>query len=173
MNRAQAKAFATGTRAAMDRKKDNQIITYSVECPPSISVPQVTDVLKHALFVRGGLNPATSRLDVVYGQTDIRTMLSETEAALKVEQQRNVRMAAELERLQAQISKQSQADTREWIPLQALAERLGVHYTTVYHAKDKGRLSVKITGGKKNNQYVCDPTSYVPAVRKLSKSKAK
>lgn len=169
MNRAQARAFAVGTKSALGRKKDNQTLTYSLECSADFSESQITEALKHALFVRGNLNPATTRLDVVHGLNDIRTILTEKDEALTFERQRSQQMADELERLRKQIAQRSPSDTREWITLTALAKRLHVHYTTLWRAKEAGRLTVKITGGTKKDQMLCDPTTYVPVIRRLGK----
>lgn len=171
MNRAQARAFGAGTTAALERKKDNLKTTFTVEYPSQFSEAQITDAVKHALFVRGGLNPATARLDVFYGLTDIRTILSEKDAALKIEQQRNQQMAAELERLRKQVAGQPRAETREWIPMKDLAEREHCHHSTIWRAYKAGRLTAKPNGGGlKKSQYLCDPATYIRAIGKQTKT---
>jgi hypothetical protein len=172
MNRAQARAFGAGTTAALERKKDNLKTTFTVEYPAQFSESQITDAVKHALFVRGGLNPATARLDVFYGLTDIRTILSEKDAALKLEQKRSQQMATEMERLQNQIAEmKAHGETRVWITMKELAAREHCHHSTIWRAYKAGRLTAWPNGGGlKKSQYLCDPATYIRATGKQTKT---
>jgi hypothetical protein len=176
MNRAQARAFGAGTVLALERKKDNQKITYSVEGPPSISEAFITDALKYALFVLCGLNPATVRLDVVYGATDIYTILAEKDAALKMVQKKNAQMTDELERLKslfAKLSGQAFASQKEprWISVREAAEIKHVAEMTIYRAIDEGRIKSrsKLVNSKRHHEV--DIETFVPKARKIAKRK--
>jgi hypothetical protein len=169
MTKGQARAFGKGTLATIDREKEKQSLVFKVEYPPHIRGDQITDAVRYALFVRGGLDQATSHVEVARSLPDYRQLLTEKEEALKLEKARNAQMAEELERLKAMIAEQ-QPDTREWITMQDLADQLKLHHSTVWRAFKKGRLTAKPKGGGcKKTHYICDPTTYVPAIRKLTK----
>lgn len=173
MTKAQARAWGRGTVATIDREKDKQTLIFKVEYPLRVREDQITDAVRHALFVRGGLDQATSRIEVARDLPDYRRLLTEKDAALKLEQQRSQQMASELDRLQNQIDtlKAQGGDAREWITMTDLADRLSVCHTTIWRAYRSGRLVAKRSGGgHKKSQYLCDPATYIPAI-KLTKSK--
>jgi hypothetical protein len=170
MTRAQARAWGRGTVATIDREKDKQTIYFKVEYPIRVREDHITDAVRHALFVRGGLDQATSRIEVARDLPDYRRLLNEKDDALKAEQGRSAQMADELERLRKQIAALPRADTREWITMTELAARQQVCPATIWRAHKAGRLETRRKGGgSKRDQYLCDPTTYVPAIRNLTK----
>jgi hypothetical protein len=172
MTKGQARAWQKGMTATIEREKDKQTLFVKVEYPPRVREDQITDAMLHALFVRCGLDQATSRVEVARDLPDYRQLLKEKEDALKLEKARSEQMAEELNRLKTMIAAQSGAVSEKagrWLTVREAAQAKRVSEMTIYRAIEDGRMTSRSKLVNKKRRHEVNIDTYVPKPRKTPK----
>jgi hypothetical protein len=160
---AQSRHFAKGTLAALDRNAERETTFVQIDHAAGVPKHSLLKSVKHGLAVSGVVNPQYTTVSLPEGMTDLQ------EALTASKRERDF-YRMQYEDAQRQLMELKQAgqrdDMRGWITLTQAALDLGVDYSTIWRAHEKGRLKTKqIGGGRKKGQWMCDPTTYRPAAR--------
>lgn len=163
--RAQEQAFKKGTLAAIERTKDRKKTIIEIDHSPTVPSQSLLKGVMHWLAASGAVNMQTTSISLGDDVGLLQNALQRSEEMVEQYRQRLAEAQQKLEMLR-------QGEVK-WISLKDAADLHKVDYSTMWRAQAKGRLKTIVIGGDKKNQYLCDPTTYVPAPRKLKKDKSK
>jgi hypothetical protein len=162
MTTAQAKAMSKGMLATLERVKEEDSVDLTITFPSHVNKQQIFDAIKHTLYVRGNLNPATSSITINSSMSDLRSIIAHQEKQLREHQ---VREAALMEELRALKAMPQPIETGRWMQVREAAEVLCVSENTLYLAIKDNRIKHRSKLVEQRQSHKVDVDTFVRKIR--------
>lgn len=165
MTTAQAKAMSKGMLATLERVKEEDSVDLTITFPSHVNKQQIFDAIKHTLYVRGNLNPATSSITINSSMSDLRSIIAHKEQQLREHQAREQTLQEKIQQLEATQSSVAPTQAGRWMQVREAAEVLCVSENTLYLAIKDNRIKHRSKLVKQRQSHKVDVDTFVRKIR--------
>lgn len=153
--RAVGKGLAAAVQRARERSETPLVLHHGLD---GQQVAQLLRQIQSAMPMGVSLvaAPQTTAADLAQSQAQIDRLVAEKRAL----QQKCAAMQEALNTMDMMRGARPAETGEEWMTLSRAAKLLGKSYATLWRAKDDGRLTVKVIGGKARDHVLCLPSTF-------------